>query len=570
MKYPKHIITKTDRMLHDSFVFFLFAMWKHLNLPNPTWIQRDIADWCQNGPRRRIIEAFRGCGKSWICAGYVLWLLFRNPQHKIMVVSASKERADAFSIFCKRLISDWPLLKFLEPRDDQRSSNISFDVAPATPDQSPSVKSVGITGQITGSRADTIIADDVEIPRNSNTELQRERLGEMVKEFDAVLKPEGEILYLGTPQVAQSLYGPDNLQAKGYVARIWPARFVEGDKYHGLIAPILAEQFRDDPLLEKKSTEPDRFSDEDLMERELSYGRSGFALQFMLDTSLDDANRYPLKISDLIVMDVDKELAPVQLTWASGPLQVIEGLPNVGLNGDRYHRPMYISPDFAKYQASVMIIDPSGRGKDETGYCVGKMLNGFIHITRWGGLTGGYDKEALETLCEIAKSEKVNQIMVEDNFGDGMFTALLSPVLNRIYPVTLEEYHVSGQKEARIIDKLEPALNQHRVVLDKSLIEPDCRINETLGHGLHSGLYQLSHMTRDRGALRHDDRVEVLAETVGHFVEMVNKDAESAEEDHRTKEQERELRIFMDTVKGKTSKRAKIQTTNGTRYGRRS
>ncbi len=40
-----------------------------------------------------------------------------------------------------------------------------FDVAPAVPDISPSVKSVGITGQITGSRADVLYVDDVEVTK---------------------------------------------------------------------------------------------------------------------------------------------------------------------------------------------------------------------------------------------------------------------------------------------------------------------------------------------------------------------------------------------------------------------
>jgi hypothetical protein len=74
------------------------------------------------------------------------------------------------------------------------------------------------------------------------------------------------------------------------------------------------------------STDPKRFSDEDLMERELSYGRSGFQLQFMLDTRLSDADRYPLKLSDLIVMGTNPESAPEQPIWASSPHNIINDL----------------------------------------------------------------------------------------------------------------------------------------------------------------------------------------------------------------------------------------------------
>ena len=159
--------------MHDDFRSFLWYVWRHLELPPPTDVQYDIASYIQHGPRRLIVQAFRGVGKSWITSAFVLWVLYRDPQMRILVISASKERADAFSIFVKRLIADIDILQFLQPKDDQRDSNISFEVGPAKPDQSPSVKSVGITGQITGSRADLIIPDDVEIPGNSMTEDQR-------------------------------------------------------------------------------------------------------------------------------------------------------------------------------------------------------------------------------------------------------------------------------------------------------------------------------------------------------------------------------------------------------------
>lgn len=289
--------------LKADFRNFLWMVWQHLGLPKPTPVQYDIAQFLQKGPRRSVIEAFRGVGKSWVTSAFVCWLLYCNPQLKIMVVSASKNRADDFSTFTLRLINDIELLNFLRPRDDQRSSKIAFDVGPAKPDHSPSVKSVGITGQLTGSRADYIIADDIEVVGNSATQALRDKLGELVKEFDAVLKPGGRVIYLGTPQCEQSLY--NSLPERGYVVRIWPARYPTADKrekYGAKLAPFIANILDKHPHLEGHSTDPDRFSDEDLMEREMSYGRSGFALQFQLDTSLSDADRYPLRLRDLVVL----------------------------------------------------------------------------------------------------------------------------------------------------------------------------------------------------------------------------------------------------------------------------
>ena len=176
-------------VLKEDFRAFLYLIWKHLNLPEPTPVQYDIAHFLQHGPKRTIIEAFRGVGKSFVTAALCLWLLYRDPDVKIMVVSASKERADAFSQFVKRLIAEVPFLAHLKATKNQRDTLIAFDVGPAKTDQSPSMKSVGITGQLTGSRADIIVADDIEVMGNSATQAARDKLLELVKEFDAVLKP---------------------------------------------------------------------------------------------------------------------------------------------------------------------------------------------------------------------------------------------------------------------------------------------------------------------------------------------------------------------------------------------
>ena len=66
---------------------------------HPTRAQYAIADYLQYGPKRLQIQAFRGVGKSWITGAFVLWTLFNNPEKKIMIISASKERADNMSIF---------------------------------------------------------------------------------------------------------------------------------------------------------------------------------------------------------------------------------------------------------------------------------------------------------------------------------------------------------------------------------------------------------------------------------------------------------------------------------------
>lgn len=544
--------------LKDDFKTFLFLVWTFLNLPEPTRSQYVMAEWLQTGPEKLVIEAFRGIGKSWVTAAYVCWLLYRDPQLKIMVVSASKTRADDFSTFTLRLIHELPFLQHLIPKDGQRSSKISFDVGPSRADQSPSVKSVGITGQLTGSRADIIIADDIEVTNNSATQGMREKLKELTKEFSAILKPlpTSRIIYLGTPQTEQSIY--NSLPERGYEIRIIPARYptaAQRARYGTRLAAYLQADLDGD---ERLSGRPvcSRFTDDTLIEKMAEYGQAGFALQFMLDTSLADADRYPLKLSDMIVMDLDPKNAPVELAWANDPALVVQDVPLVGFDGDKAYRPMMISKDaWMPYTGSVMAIDPSGRGGDETGYAIVNILNGRLFLMDAGGFTGGYEDATLEALAYKAKEYSVNEVIVEPNFGDGMFLKIISPILNRIHPCKLTETpRAAHQKERRIVDTIEPVLQGHRLVVDRRLMERDYKSTERLPPEMQNRyrlFFQLTRITRDRGSILKDDRLDALAWAIAYWTQAMARDVEKAAEQVRAEALEAELRKFLEHVVGK-------------------
>lgn len=540
-------------ILQGNFLKFIWFVWTHvLALPKPTRIQFDIARYLSGGPRRRFIQAFRGIGKTFITAAYVVWRLWKNPNLKIMVVSANEAFATEIASFIKQIIDHpagddlWPELR---ARRGQRSSALSFDVGAAqdVADKSPSVKAVGIFGQLTGSRADILISDDVEVPKNAETEALREKLDNRTTEYAAIIKTDdhAEIIWLGTPQTQESIYR--KLPEKGYGVRIWPARYPTKERLHNyqdFLAPLLADDIERDPtLMEPRGTDvggaptdPERFTEMQLIERETEYRKAGFLLQYMLDTSLSDADRYPLKTRDLIVTDVDRKVAPVSLVWGSGPDQVIKELPNVGFDGDRLCRPLYIPKDaFEPFTGSVMHIDPSGSGKDDTAYVVTKFLNGMVFIRRWGGFRDGFGDATLHSLAKIAAEEEVNAVHVEENFGDGMFSKLFEPVLARYRRVPVEGFKVSGQKEVRILSALEPVLRQHRVVIDTTVVRADLAQPDHV----RRGLFQLTHLTSQRGALKHDDRVDVLAQAMTYWQPYLNADITKAEEEwKRKKDQE--------------------------------
>jgi len=516
----------------NDFRNFLYLTWRHLRLPEPTPIQYDIADYLQRGGQRCIISAFRGVGKSWITASFVLWRLLLDPNINILVVSASKNRADDFSTFCLRLLSEMPILKHLYPKGDQRQSKISFDVATATASQQPSVKSLGITSQLTGSRADLIIADDVETSGNTQTQSMRDKLSESIKEFEAIIKPDtSRIIFLGTPQTEQSIY--NKLQERGYKIRYWSARYPTEKQlvtYNANLAPIILNTWALEIV--GKPTDPTRFDEKDLLEREASYGRIGFNMQYQLDSSLSDLDRYPLKLSDLSVMTLNPDNAPEKVIWASSPELKHNDLPCVGLQGDGYFRPMQTQGAWIDYTGSVMSIDPSGKGKDETAYTVTKFLNGNIYLLDVGGFNSGYSEHTLTKLVQIAKKHKVKKLLIEENFGQGMFNELLKPYLIKEYPCTIESIRQQSNKHRRILDTLEPLMAQHRLVVCPTVIRKDYDETNAM-YPQETALryqlfYQISRLQKGVHTLTQDDRIDALQMSCYYWVQQLAKDQDLA------------------------------------------
>jgi hypothetical protein len=531
----------------DDFRVFLRLVWDFLGLPPPTRVQLDIAYNLQHAPRRFILQAFRGVGKSWITAAFIVWNLFLDPQKKIMVVSASKPLADDMSKFCKQIINGMPILQHLAAKPGQRDSAISWDVGPAKPSKDPSVKSVGITGQLTGSRADIIVADDIEIPKNSYTHLLRERLSELVKEFDAVLKPGGQVIYLGTPQNEQSIY--PRLEKRGYITRIWTSEVVHNPSlYHGRLADFVVRLI-EAGIAPLTPLEPERFSREDLDDRLASYGVSGYALQFLLDTNPSDKDKHPLKCRDLIVYDIDHEVAPVKIVWGSSRDEQISDLQCGGLDGDVYHAPSWRSPEMGAYTGTVMAIDPSGRGKDETAYAIIKNMHGVLYLVECGGFIDGFGESTLKQLAGAALRWKVNDVVIERNYGGGMFDQLLKPYLANVgYGRIDDEWNSwsSTMKEQRICDTLQPVLENHKLVVSRRVIEKD--IVQQADDQQYSLIQQMTRMERVKNALPHEDRIEAVSMAVAYFTERMARDQDKTLRQHKEDALDKELEKFMENA----------------------
>lgn len=538
----------TSQLKSDFLKFLRYVFLEVFDLPEPSPCQYDIAKFLTSATpnNKKFVQAFRGVGKSYITCVYVVWRLWRNPYLKVIIASADQEGATLNASLIRQIIhhpAGDELWAGLRPLPDQVNNVLKFDVGACAdkPSKERSVRALSIGGTLAGNRGDLMILDDVENTNNSQTESARDTLRGKVPEFINMLRPgpEAGIVVLGTPQSMDSIY--KDFGGKGYTIRIWTQRYPLASKianYGGNLAPRLLRQIATDPTLQEASdsqhggavVEP-RFLSL-AREQEIENGAGGYLLQFMLDTELSDQDRYPLKARDLICTDVDPFVAPVRQMWATRPDEEIKDLTPPGFRGDRYFRPYPSDVPFEAFTGAVMAIDPSGKGKDETAYVVTKFLNGYIYVRRWGGFPGnGYAPETLTALAEIAKAEKVGRIIIEANMGSGMFTELLKPHLLKIYPVTTEDVTVSTQKEHRIIDTLAPLMASHKLVMDIGVIRADAKADLP-----RQGMYQLCRITAQRGSLKYDDRLDVLASGVSYWTKHLAVDEDRAEEARKERE----------------------------------
>lgn len=543
-----------QKAIMDDFKVFLKLVLKIIENKEPTWVQYEIADFLQQTEiLRRMVQAYRGVGKTYITSAYIVWRLLKDRSYTVLVVSASENFAKEVANFIKEIIKNVPLCSFLKPGKEDTNNALQFTIPRESTDKSPSVKVGSIGGQLTGSRADEILVDDIEVATNSDTRVKRDYLNEKIKEFGAIIKPGGNITYLGTPQSQESIYR--NLPERGYKVRIWPARYPDEEKlkkYGNKLSPTIEER----SSLGKeggwigKPTNPDMHDNEDLIGRANEYGNAGFDLQYMLDTSLSDMLRFPLKISDLIVMGTDNTKAPLSLAYGSKKQQIcdIHGLTDYTFDGDRCYNPMFVNEDWAEYDTKVMVIDPAGRGVDDTAWVILGTLSGFVYLLDAGGFPGGYQDEVLFKLLKTAKSHKVHQILVESNFGDGMYTKMISEVSYKLYPTDIVEVRNNKIKDLRICDTLEPVINRHKLIVSEEVIRND--IKKSQGRKDYSLVYQLTHISRIRGSLIHDDMIDCLAMGVEHLTDFIGQDSDIAYEKYKEDKRQADWDEWVDDAYG--------------------
>ena len=510
--------------------------------------QADISSYMQHGPRLRMVMAQRGEAKSTLAALYAVWRIIQRPSTRVLIVSGGEKQASEVATLVVRLIQTWEILECLRPdrQAGDRTSTEAFDVHYALKglDKSPSVACVGITSNLPGKRADLLIPDDIETNKNGLTVTQRALLMHLSKEFSSICT-HGDILYLGTPQSKDSIY--NTLQGRGYGIRIWPGRYPtvdELEKYGDRLAPSIAECIQHNPHLQRgggidgtrgQPTDPMRYTEADLVEKELDKGPEDFQLQYMLDTSLVDAQRQQLRLSDLIVANFDSEMLPEIIVHQSAPKYLVDLPQDFPVPLSRMYYPVSVECSYQKPTDIRMFIDPAGGGADEIGYGIATALGPYVHVLDVGGIKGGLTDENGERLCKVIARSHVTFIRVESNMGHGLFEINLRAVLAKhgLSHVTVAGEYSTGQKERRIIDSLVSAMQRHRVIIHRQVFESDIEYGKQHSQearAQYSMFYQLANITTDRNSLPHDDRLESMAGAVREFKELLVLDEHKAAE----------------------------------------
>ncbi len=247
---------------NSDFPIFL-SLWNQRQGMKTPDLHFRMALWLENcwlkGEKRLLLMAFRSCGKSTIVGLFAAWLLYRHPDLRILVLAADFTLARKMVRNVRRIIERHPLTPHLKPQKSDQWAGDRFTVRRTLELRDPSMLARGVSSNITGSRADVIICDDVEVPNTCDSAGKRQELKERLAETEYVLVPGGTHIYIGTPHTFETIYDTSG--------------FLKG--FRQLKIPLLDGS--------GKSAWPDRFSPEDIDRIRKATGPNKFRSQMMLE-----------------------------------------------------------------------------------------------------------------------------------------------------------------------------------------------------------------------------------------------------------------------------------------------
>jgi len=519
--------------MKSDFRIFMHFVWKEGFGFKPHPIQYRFAHLLQQAKDPTILMAFREFGKTIMDATLTAWDKYCDPNHTTLVVSAAQPRAMEIVGMALQVIKSCAFLSHLVPGNDDRKGTMAFTTSGRTRVvKEASAVATSITSGNTGAHADRILSDDIEIPKNSDTQDKRAKIMVGLDEYTYILNGDGVEIYIGTPQTEESVYFK-LANENGYTLYRVPCEYPDPADEIAMsnLAPFLLDDLRAGRAEPGDPTYPQRF-DVEALAKQRAKSPSSYALQMLLDPSASDENKYPLKLRDFIVMDLDPSWGPKRVMWNTAT--PLNDIPSVGMGRDQFYGPAFVDWTPTKYEHCIMGIDPAGSGDDEVGYCVGKKILGNVYITDAGGIQGGHDDATLKKLCKIMVEQDVKEVRIEKNFADGLYGQNLARVMGQMgLKIPVEQVHSKGQKELRILQTLEPAMAAHKVVLHTKVARDQVLMS------------QITRLTKLRGALSHDDRVDAMEICLSGFKDAFSVDTDKMIEEVKDDEFQTEIQGYL-------------------------
>ncbi|MES9136996.1 hypothetical protein ABER38_12000, partial [Cutibacterium acnes] len=172
-------------------------------------------------------------------------------------------------------------------------------------------------------------------------------------------------------------------------------------------------------------------------------------------------------------------------------------------------------------------LDPAGGGSDESVIIATASVGPYIHVIGMYVYHGGQTEENIKEAVEWCDKHGVLDLTIEDNMGHGTVVNMYRGEIRRQgLVIGCSGVYSSGQKEMRIINRLNAVLERHRLVIHWSVLEEDVRLCRGMANGgrEYSLFWQMQNITLDRDSIPHDDRVETLSAAVYLHVEALQQD----------------------------------------------
>lgn len=402
---------------------------KMINWLENRWIEKD---------KNLLLMAFRASGKSTLAALFAAWILYRNRDLRILVLAADYSLAKKMVRNIKRIIERHPFTLNMKPQKSDQWASDRFTVRRHTVLRDPSVAAHGVTSNITGSRADIVICDDVEVPNTCDTAEKRAELRARLSEINYVLgSGSGVQLYIGTPHNYYTIYAKEPRVEAGE-----REAFLQGFKR--LEIPLLSSS--------GKSVWPEKYNLDDIDQIKRQSGPNKFLSQMMLKPMNISEGRLDPSLLHLYdeTLDYTKELQTLFL----GQKKMI--------SASGWWDPAFGSEKRDKSVFAAVFIDEEG--------------NYYLHRLEYITVHAKEDEDEATQQCRrvaaIAKELYLPSLCVEIN-GIGKFlpAILRNELVHAKAPCSVKEISNTRPKDIRILESFDAVLAARRLYVHRSILQ---------------------------------------------------------------------------------------------------